>query len=403
MGHTVGTRTYAARPVEVEPPNHDREREARGAFRLYFNELSATERLSPKQELAAALALRRHRRAVWEALLSEPTLVPAVLEVVEPALRPRNVPRRALAALRRALARPDADALREPAEAVARALVDADPDRDALAVAVGRIHALAEPGTQPRERCDEAWAALQRERDDFVEANLGLVVVVARRYTKRSLPYLDLIQEGNAGLIKAVDRFDPRRGVRFSTYAVWWIRHAMGRAIADKGAEIRLPVHVFERRQQLSSARARFERVHGHTPSAAELAEVMGMSRRKVDRALTAALQRAMGVDRDTGRACALDVDTLDADEPRAEQTIDARRVREALEDVLDVLDPMETDVVRRRFGLGGDPPMTLRQVGEVHGLSRERIRQLQNRALRKLRGALHRRGIGHEVVERDA
>src|SRR5690606_20690235 len=166
----------------------------------------------------------------------------------------------------------------------------------------------------PRERCDRRFAALKRVRDAFVAANLALVVVVARRYTHGGLSYLDAVQEGNAGLLKAVDRFDPRRGVRFSTYAVWWIRHSIGRALADRGAEIRLPAHVVERRQLLARTRASFEREHGRPPTPAELAQVVGVSRRKVDHALRAGWERATSFDAHTGHVGPLDVDALPAE-----------------------------------------------------------------------------------------
>jgi RNA polymerase sigma factor (sigma-70 family) len=386
MESTVGAVASPTRPeTPARGPSRPREAEP-SAFRSYFNDVSATRQLSAQDELAAALELRRIRRWSWEALLEEPTLRPAVLGAAARVLSPNAI----------------AEPARHEISTLARELVDADRDLRALRAATRAVRERAEPGTRPRERCDRASAELKRVRDAFVAANLGLVLMVARRYANRGLCYLDAVQEGNAGLLKAVDRYDPQRGVRFSTYAVWWIRHSIGRALADRGTEIRLPAHLVERRQLLARRRAAFERDNGRMPTPGELAEAVGLSLRKVDRALGAGWERATTFDASTGRPGPLDVEGLPAHSVEPGRRLDDHKVGDALFELVNMLPQMQRDVLQRRFGFDGGAGMTLREIGEIHGLSRERIRQLQNRALLTLRRHLRERGIGHEIVLHD-
>jgi RNA polymerase primary sigma factor len=231
-------------------------------------------------------------------------------------------------------------------------------------------------------------------RHELVRANLRLVVAMAHRYRRNGrLPLTDLIQEGNLGLMTAVDRFDPRKGFRFSTYGSWWIRHAIGRALSDKGRAVRLPVHVVELQHKISKARRRFEAKHQRAPERAELAELVGVPERKLERLERTLLQRDDSLgnpDRDgvTG------IDVLADEAPGADRLLHDTRLDDALHEALTGLRPMEADILRHRFGLDGSQIMTLREVGEMHGLSRERIRQLQERALQKIRLALTDRGF---------
>jgi RNA polymerase primary sigma factor len=243
-------------------------------------------------------------------------------------------------------------------------------------------------------RCREASRTLQRARDGFVAANLGLVVTVARRYERRHLGFADLIQEGNTGLIKAVDRFDPERGFRFSTYAVWWIRHAIGRALSDRGREIRLPVHVAERQQSMIRVRNRFELRHGRRPDADDLARVMQLPKAKIEALLAADYARAYTIDRQTRTSAPVEVDTLPASLELPEAALDGAAFRAALTHAMDRLSPIQRDVLTRRFGLTGEEPLTLREVGNRYGLSRERIRQIQEAALGVMRREFRRRRL---------
>jgi RNA polymerase primary sigma factor len=271
--------------------------------------------------------------------------------------------------------------------------VFATADRDGVAArAALELLQHSDADSSYVDRCVDAHDDLMRTRDAFVEANLGLVVVVAKRYERGHLGFEDLVQEGNAGLLKAVDRFDPSRGFRFSTYAVWWIRHAIGRALSDKSREIRLPVHVAERQQTVLTRRRRFESKRGRLPTNEELAAELGWPVEKVADLLSVEYTRAVGIDRETNTRGPIDVDHF-AVEPELPD-FDAEVLRLHLQRGLRELPEMEQDILRRRFGLDGEGPMTLREVGLLHNLSRERIRQLQERALGALRRKFRQTGL---------
>jgi RNA polymerase primary sigma factor len=306
-----------------------------------------------------------------------------VLEAAMAQIGPERQPVAEARALAQAVAagRPEKIARDRAAEAFAVA------DRDGIAAAfVLNTVVWPKAGAATRRACEAARAVVRRIRDRFVAANLGLVVVIARRYERRNLALGDLIQEGNTGLLKAVDRFDPDRGFRFSTYAVWWIRHAIGRALSDKSREIRLPVHVAERQQTVLRARSNFEAREGRTPTAAELAKATGFTEDRVADLLSVEYTRATSVQRGTSSLGVLDVDDLPVGPGFDDEALDADILGIGLRQALRGLPEIQQDVLRRRFGLAGDEPMTLREVGELHRLSRERIRQLQERALQHLR-----------------
>lgn len=237
-----------------------------------------------------------------------------------------------------------------------------------------------------------------RVRNDFARANLRLVVSVARKFHHHRMPLIDMIQEGNLGLMKSVHRFDPERGFRFSTYAHWWIRQAIERAIMNKGAQIRLPVHVFDARRELAKKRAELRQAFGFEPGAEELAQAMNLPRAKVDELLRAvprepaSLHDPMGgssEDRTLGEVIP------DEDTPTpVEQVIrldDARHIR----NLLGKLSPMERDIIERRFGFVGGHIETLEQIGKSYSLSRERVRQIQVQCLQKMRRLAERQAVG--------
>jgi len=239
--------------------------------------------------------------------------------------------------------------------------------------------------------------ALCAARHELVRANLRLVVTMAHRYRRNGrLPLADLIQEGNIGLLTAVDRFDPRRGFRFSTYGSWWIRHAIGRALSDKGRAVRLPVHVVELQHKLAKARRELEIQLGRAPERGELAAMLGVPEQKLERLERTLLQQDTSFDtpKSGAEGATGGIEVLPDEGPGADRLLHDGRLDEALHEALSTLRPMEADILRHRFGLDDGNSMTLREVGEMHGLSRERIRQLQERALEKIRLELRHRGF---------
>jgi len=236
-------------------------------------------------------------------------------------------------------------------------------------------------------------------RDEFVRANLRLVVTMARRYDRGGMPLADLIQEGNLGLMHAVSRFDYRRGLRFSTYACWWIRHAIGRALADKARAVRIPVHMLEAQQQLEKVRQALIGELGRPPTPQELAKAARVPLAKLNQMHRYIMGQPMSLDRpvhdDDDRAFGdllADPQTEDAS-PADDMTTQA--LSQQVTRLLHHLTPIEADVLRKRFGLSDDEERTFREIGDEYHLSRERIRQIQNAALDKLKRAIEREHHG--------
>jgi RNA polymerase primary sigma factor len=238
--------------------------------------------------------------------------------------------------------------------------------------------------------------ALSLARRAFVAANLRLVVTLARRFNTGRLPLQDLIQEGNCGLMKAVDRFDHRKGFRFSTYASWWIRHAVTRAIADKARTVRLPVHMVEVCNKTTRARREFMALNGRAPTETELAEATGVSLERIRRMNYSLIEHPVSLDQPLagdGRLTVLDA-IEDTSAPAVPELMDNELLLDNLREVLDTLSPMEADILRKRFGGADEQDMTLKEIGAGYSLSRERIRQVQEQALAKLRDEFKRRAL---------
>jgi len=226
-----------------------------------------------------------------------------------------------------------------------------------------------------------------RSREHLIKANTRLVVSIAKKYMGQGVPFSDLIQEGNLGLMKAVEKFDYRRGYKFSTYATWWIRQAITRALADQGRTIRVPVHMSDRIRKLHQISRQLEQAWGRKPTPEELAQEMELEPSKVRWMLRVSrhpvsLERPVGEEEDSELGNFIE----DEDAPTPPDAAYHHLLQEKLEDVLSTLTPREARILRLRFGLQNGRSYTLEEVGKKFGLTRERIRQIEGQALRKLR-----------------
>ena len=385
---------------------------------LYFREMASLSMLKPEEEFDTARKIEAVERDLWTHLLGNPRLVDLVLRQVE---RKFEGSSQEVEALRRA-----AKKLRSNAPAKARqhymdqcakagALFYAtDVDRRVLLMVLADLHQLARGERVPKNlqlgrlnvkskafkaywrRAGLLFRAAQAARNEFVKANLRLVVSIARRFNYGRMPLNDLIQEGNIGLIKAVERYDYHRGYRFSTYASWWIRHAISRALADKGRAVRLPVHMLDAHHKVTRTLRELSSKLGRAPTTEEISTATGMSVEKVERIQGYMLDQSLSLDRsiseEDGRRF---VELLtDPEVPSAVEVLSERAINEQVHEIIDHLKPIEADVLRRRFGLLGEQEHTLKEIGESYHLSRERIRQIQEQALGKIRRALELRRV---------
>jgi RNA polymerase primary sigma factor len=288
----------------------------------------------------------------------------------------------------------DVDDLRLYLEAAAAEPLLSKEEEVELAVTIERGEASEEKLASGRIRSDRTRHRLQEEvrrsrraRRRFILANLRLVVSIAKKYQGQGLTLLDLIQEGNIGLMRGVELFDWRKGFKFSTYATWWIRQAITRAIADRGRQIRIPVHVQERLRKVRQTHDRLVQETGNEPGPEEVAKAAGLTLEILEALETAARQEPRSLQEPVGEDAELGdlVAQMETESPL--DAVEDSMLREEIGQAVETtLDPIERQVVALRYGLGNGRTMSLREVGEAVGVSAETVRKVEREALRKLR-----------------
>ncbi|MGW0391194.1 sigma-70 family RNA polymerase sigma factor [Streptomyces sp. NPDC003042] len=253
--------------------------------------------------------------------------------------------------------------------------------------AIERDGATPDGATPVRAELEALAAEGERAKEVFIRSNLRLVVAVARRYPRSGLPLLDLIQEGNAGLVRAVEKFDYAKGFKFSTYATWWIRQAITRSIADQSRTIRLPVHLVEELGRIRRVQREFNRENGRDPEHAEIAAELDTTEKRVGDVLDWArdpVSLNMGIDDEGDTQFGDLLEDTSAISP--EQSVLSLLRSEELEDLLAKLDDRTASIIKMRYGIDDGRERTLTEVGKQHGLTRERIRQIEKHALLELK-----------------
>ena len=401
MGSTASIHLEADRAkTTTPPPIHD-------LVATYMSHLSQSKLLNADEEKRTARELIRAELDTWQNLLALPRAVQLLLIEV------RDAEPKVITAVKKLNESYTRSAKRQPKKKVtltperrkqikkiARLMRPIDQDQEMLTNIIERIeHEIWSKRSLKKDipfRLEyheiEPLLATQylarKVKNEFIKSNLRLVVSVARKYLRSGVPLLDLVQDGNMGLLKAVERFDPKKGFRFSTYAHWWIRQSVERSIINRGSQIRLPVHVIDARRQVAKAIHRLTQRWGRKPTSGELARALKIPKTRVEEILNGVHQDPISLDEPLGRQDARSHNDVLAD-PKArpiDEELEDKQTHQQVYELLNYLTPMEKDILLRRFGLLDDCDQTLEQIGEAYNLSRERVRQIQVQSLIKMK-----------------
>jgi RNA polymerase primary sigma factor len=403
-------------PAAAASPKSD---EPQSFLAMYFRDMAELSVLKPEQEFETARHIEELEIDLWLVLLGYAPWASHVVTTVESAMGNTLADFKAYRALSERVHRKGSTAekrkLAKMVATLSAQIKELDIDRvfvDAALTELQRLRGAARMkrpieglGFNTETKSFQEFATtitkkssvVKHAKNEFVKSNLRLVVSIARRFNHGRLPLPDLIQEGNIGLMKAVERYDYRRGFRFSTYASWWIRHAISRALADKGRAVRLPVHMIDAYHRIAKSERELQSKLERPATTEEIASVTGIETEKLEKMRTFLADNPVSLDRslsedDGRRLIDVLVDPNEGPSP-PDQMMNSETQQEMLK-LLSGLKPIEADILRKRFGLINDNERTLKEIGDEYRLSRERVRQLQEQALGKMRKAMAKREI---------